>query len=50
MNVQVANEENYVAGRDFGLVIGVVSGLAIGLIIGFAVILASRKKRKLSET
>ncbi len=50
MNVQVANEENYVAGRDFGLAIGVVSGLAIGLIIGFAVILASRKKRKLSET
>jgi len=50
VNVQVANEENYVAGRDFGLTIGVVSGLAIGLIIGFAVILASRKKRKLSET
>jgi hypothetical protein len=37
-------------GMDFGLAIGVVSGLAIGLIIGFAVILASRKKRKLSET
>jgi len=50
MNVQVANEENYIAGRDFGLTIGVVSGLAIGLIIGFAVILASRKKRKPSET
>jgi len=36
--------------RDFGLAIGVVSGLAIGLIIGFAVILALRKKCKLSET
>jgi len=34
---------------DFGLAIGVVSGLAIDLIIGFAVILASRKKCKLSE-
>jgi len=50
MNVQEANEENYLAGRDFGLVIGVISGLAIGLIIGFAMMLASRKKRKLPET
>lgn len=50
VNVQAANEENYVAGRDFGLTIGAISGLAIGLIIGFALILASRKKRKVSET
>ena len=50
VNVQEANEENYVAGRDFGLTIGAISGLAIGLIIGFALIVASRKKRKPSET
>ena len=50
MNVQEANQENYVAGRDLGLVIGVISGLAISLIIGFAVMLVTRKKRKLPET
>jgi hypothetical protein len=50
VNVQKGNEENYSAGRDFGLVIGVISGLAIGLIIGFAVMLASRKKSEPSET
>jgi hypothetical protein len=49
VNVQKTNEENYVAGRDFGLTIGVISGLAIGLIIGSAVVVAFRKKRKLSE-
>ncbi|MCK4482901.1 hypothetical protein KAU55_06710 [Candidatus Bathyarchaeota archaeon] len=49
VNVQKANEENYVAGRDFGLMMGVVSGLAIGLIAVSASILALKKKRKLSD-
>jgi hypothetical protein len=50
VNVQQGNEENYLAGRDFGLIVGVVLGLAFGLIIGFAVMLAVRKKRKLSKS
>ena len=48
-NSQKGNEEDYLAGRDFGLIVGVASGLAFGLIIGFVVMLVIRKKRKLSE-
>jgi hypothetical protein len=49
-NIQQGNEENYLAGRDFGLIVGAALGLTFGLIIGFAVMLAARKKRKLSES
>jgi len=50
LNVRKGNEENYLAGRDFGLIVGVISGLTFGLIIGFAVMLAARKKHKLSKS
>ena len=50
INIQQGNEENYLAGRDFGLIVGAALGLALGLIIGFAVMLAARKKRELSKS
>jgi len=42
--MQKTNEENYIAGRDFGLTIGVAADLAISLILGYTIFLALRKK------
>jgi len=44
VNMQKTNEENYIAGRDFGLTIGVAADLAISLILGYTIFLALRKK------
>jgi hypothetical protein len=45
-NAQKGSEEDYLVGRDFGLVVGVVSGLVFGLVVGFVVVRVVGKRRK----